>query len=198
MGSAGTTAAPSPSIPAASGGAVVITGSMQVGFGDCTNAQKCTTQCTTSVMTVLKNEKNLPQIPSGTPSYPGCSGGRRLSENELQLQEIVNRIVATATVRRLATGDVNFAYTFPASASQQTALIAALSPAAMQGATATSFLAAIKTGLSGVSGIDTTTLTAPTFVAPTATSSTTASQVSAAVGSQATLPAVALLLACIW
>merc|ERR1712129_248538 len=102
------------------------------------------------------------------------------SENELQLQEIVNRIVATATVRRLATGDANFAYNFAATTNEQAALIAALSPAAMQGATATSFLAAIKTGLTGVSGIDTNTLTAPVFVAPTATSSTTASQVSAA------------------
>jgi hypothetical protein len=213
---AGTTGAPSPSIPQPGGAAVVIKGSMNVGFGTCVNALKCTTQCTNAVMTTLQTQKQLPQKPSGTPSYGVCPGGRRLSESE---QEIVNRIVASATVRRLAAGDVSFAYTFTATANQQAALIAALSPAAMQGAAASQFLQAIKTGLSGVSGIDTTTLSAPTFVAPTADPSTTAdpgttppsttppsttppsttpSQVSAAVGSQATLPSLALLLACIW
>jgi hypothetical protein len=192
-----TTGAPSPSIPAAGGAQVVISGSMSCGFGNCQNALKCTQVCTNAVMTTLQTQKNLPAKPSGTPSYGTCSsGGRRLSESD---QEIINRIVASATVRRLAAGDVTFAYTFTATANQQAALISALSPANMQGAAASQFLAALKTSLaSAVPGIDTSTMTAPVFVAPTTAPSTTPSQVSAAVGSQATLPAVALLLACIW
>lgn len=188
-----TTGAPSPSIPQAGGASVTITGSMTCGFGNCTNAQKCTQTCTNAVMNTLKTQKNLPSTPTGTPSYPGCSGGRRLSESD---QELVDRIIASATVRRLAQGDVNFAYSFTATANQQDALISALSPANMNGGT---FLQALKTSLAAaVPGIDTSIMTAPVFVAPTANPSTTPSQVSAAVGSQATLPAVALLLACIW
>lgn len=191
--SASTTGAPSPSIPEAGGAKVTISGSMTCGFGDCNNAKKCTQACTDAVMTTLQTQKNLPEKPTGTASTPGC---RRLSESD---QEIINRIVASATVRRLAAGDVNFAYSFTATENQKNALVAALSPANMQGAAATQFLAALKTSLaSAVPGIDTNVMTAPVFVAPTTAPSTTPSQVSAAVGSQATLPAVALLLACIW
>merc|ERR1711933_321122 len=151
-----------------------ISGSLSCGFGNCANALKCTQACTNAVMKTLKSQKNLPSTPTGTPSYPGCSGGRRLSESD---QELVDRIVASATVRRLAQGDVNFAYSFTATANQQAALVSALSPANMNGG---AFLQALKTALvTAVPGIDLNVMTAPVFSVPTTAPSTTPSQVSA-------------------
>merc|ERR1712204_19728 len=121
---------------------------------------------------------------TGTATTPGCSGGRRLSENELQ--EIFSRMVVSATPRKLAAGDLRFDYTFTATDGQKAALSAVLSSIGTNPATKASFLTALKTALSSVSGF-----TTASFSTPTSTPSTTPSQVSAAVGSQATLPAVA-------
>merc|ERR1712204_108142 len=194
--SASTTGAPSPSIPAASGTAVTMRGNFVVGCGTCNNAQACSgsAPCVTNAMNTLKTQANLPSTPTGTASTPGCSGGRRLSENELQ--EIFSRMVVSATPRKLAAGDLQLDYSFTATTGQQAALSAVLSGIGTDPATKASFLTALKTALTGVSGFSTTSLSIESFSAPTSTPSTTASQVSAAVGSQATLPAVALLLAC--
>merc|ERR1712156_383629 len=95
-------------------------------------------------------------------------------------------------------GDVQFTYSFAATANQQAALTSTLSNMG-SGAAATSFLAALKTSVASLNlGIDTNVMTVKSFSTPSSTPSTTASQVSAAVGSQATLPAVALLLALFW
>jgi len=188
-----TTGAPSPSIPAAGGAAVVISGNFVAGFGTCVNAKKCTQACTNKAMQTLQSQGNLPSLPTGTATTPGCP--RRLSESELS--EIFSRIRVTPT-RRLATGDVQFAYSFTATANQQSALTSTLSNMG-SGAAATSFLAALKTAVAAAGlGIDTTSMTIKSFSTPASTPSTTASQVSAAVGSQATLPAVALLFALFW
>merc|ERR1712008_151749 len=194
--SASTTGAPSPSIPAASGGAVTMKGNFVVGCGTCNNAQACSgsASCISKTMNTLKTQANLSSTPTGTATTPGCSGGRRLSENELQ--EIFSRMVVSATPRKLAAGDLRFDYTFTATDGQKAALSAVLTGIGTDSATKASFLTALKTALTGVSGFSTTSLSIESFSAPTSTPSTTASQVSAAVGSQATLPAVALLLAC--
>merc|ERR1712008_647302 len=103
-------------------------------------------------------------------------GGRRLSENELQ--EIFSRMVVSATPRKLAVGDLQLDYSFTATTGQQAALSAVLTGIGTDPTTKASFLTALKTALTGVSGFSTTSLSIESFSAPTSTPSTTASQVS--------------------
>lgn len=162
----------------------------------CTPAKTCATnaQCTAQAMKTLQTQSNLPNLPTGKGSAPGCP--RRLSQDKMP--ESVNGMVVTASRQLQAVaGDVQFDYTFTATANQQAALVQAIQSlgSSNQGA----FLAAFKSALNanGLSTI-TSSLTIKSFSTPSSTPSTTPSQVSAAVGSQAALPAFALMVGLVW
>jgi len=190
--SASTTGAPSPSMPPAGGAVVTISGNFVASFGSCPPAKTCATnaQCTAQAMKTLQTQSNLPSLPTGTGSAPGCP--RRLSQYEMP--ESVNGMVVTASRQLQAVaGDVKFDYTFTATANQQDALIQAIQ--SMGGSNKNAFLGAFKSALNanGLSSI-TSSLTIKSFSTP----SIPTSQVSAAVGSQAALPAFALLVGLVW
>jgi hypothetical protein len=104
-------------------------------------------------------------------------------------------VVTASRQLQAVAGDVQFDYTFTATANQQAALVQAIQSlgSSNQGA----FLAAFKSALNanGLSTI-TSSLTIKSFSTPSYTPSP--SQVSAAVGSQAALPAFALMVGLVW
>jgi len=214
QGAAGqTTGAPTPSptpSPPASAPATV-TGQIGTSFGSCTNAKACLDnkqKCEDSAKAAMAGQTSgvtTNSFSSFVASRP-ANACRRLSETEIDkiLSQADIRIEDPRRLSAANNGVVNFAYTITTTAGS----MGSIQQAASSLGSSAAFQTALKTQLSnsGVPALATasasvtvTSVTATAAVTPTpAPTPTTPSVVSATVGSQVALSALAALVGFLW
>merc|ERR1719433_447886 len=204
---------PSPTPPVPASHPATVTGSVGTNFGDCPNAAACIThkdKCETSAKAAMAAHTagvTTSSFSSFSASRPDANTCRRLSETE------IDKILSQADIRiddprRLSSannGVINFAYTITATAGTMSQIQTAT--AALGTTSKSVFTSALQTQLSnsGVpalatasSSVSVSSVSATAAVSPTPAPTTTPSVVSATVGSQVALSALAALVGFLW